>query len=246
MIFTCLICPTLQVVGEQEYLDLLQIRTIIPCRPAFTFDIFTYFMSQLHLVRSISCSEHCCCSVTQSPNSATPQTTACQVFLSFTISQSLLKFKSIESVMPSNRLVFCCLLFLPSIFSSITVFSSESSLRNRWPNYQSFSFRISPSNEYSGWISFRMDWLDLLAVQGTPKNLLLHDSSEASILQHSAFFRVQLSHSYTTIGKKQSLTRWIFVGKVVSLLFNILPRFIIVFLPKSKCLLIYGCHHHLQ
>ena len=130
------------------------------------------------------------------------------------------------------------LLLLPSIFSSIRVFSNESALRIRWPKYWSFSLNISPSNEYSGLISFRMDWLDLLAVQGTLKSLLQHHSSKTSILQCSVFFMVQLSHPYMTTGKTIALTRWTFVGKVMSLLFNMLSRLVITFLPKSKCLLI--------
>ena len=131
----------------------------------------------------------------------TPWTTACQASLSITNSRSLPKPMSIESVMPSNHLILCRLLLLPSIFPSLRVFSSESVLRIRWPQYWSFSFSISPSNEYSGLISFRMDWLDLLAVQGTLKSLLQHHSTKASILQHSAFFIVQLSHPYMTTGK---------------------------------------------
>ena len=151
----------------------------------------------------------------------TPWTAACQASLSITKSQSLLKFMSIESVMPSNHLILCHpLLLLPSIFPSSRVFSDESVLHNRWPNYLSFSFSISPSNEYSGLIAFRMDWLDLLAVQGTLKSLLQHHSSKASILWRSAFFIVQISHPYTTTGKTKALTRWTFVGKVMSLLFN--------------------------
>ena len=151
-------------------------------------------------------------------NSATPWTAACQASLSFTISQNLLKIKSIESVMPSYHLILCYpLLLLPSIFPSIRVFSNESVLCIRWPKYWSFSFRISPSNEYSGMISFRMDWLDLLAVllAGTLKSLLQHHSSKASILQLSVFFIVQLSHPYMTTGKTIALTRWTFVGKVM-------------------------------
>ena len=128
---------------------------------------------------------------------------------------------SIESVMPSNHLILCHpLLFLPSIFPRIRVFSNESALRISWPKYWSFSFNISPSNEHPGLISFRMDWLDLLVVQGTLKSLLQHHSSKASILQHSAFFTVQLSHPYMTTGKTIALTRWTFVGKVISLLLN--------------------------
>ena len=146
---------------------------------------------------------------------------------------------SIELVMPSNHLILCCSLLLPpSIFPSIRVFSSESFLRIRWPKYWSFSFNISPSNEYSGVISFRMDWLDLLAVHGTLKSLLQHHSSKASILWCSAFFIVQLSHPYMTTGKTIALTRRTFVGKVMSLLFNMLSRLVVTFLPRSKCLLI--------
>ena len=171
-------------------------------------------------------------------DSATPWTAALQTSLSITNSQSLIKLMSIESVMPSNHLILCHLLLLPSIFPRIRVFSNESVLHIRWPKYWSFSFGISPSNEYSGLISFRMDWLDLLAVQGTLKSLLQHHSSKASICQHSAFFTVQLSHPYMTTGKTIALTRWTFVGKVMSLLFNTLSRLVIDFLPRSKCLLI--------
>ena len=151
--------------------------------------------------------------------------------------QSLLKLMSIESVMPSSYL---CrpLLLLPPIFPSIRVFSNESALRIRWPKYWSFSFSISPSNEHPGLISFRMAWLDLLAVQGTLKSLLQHYSSKASILLHSAFFIVQLSHPYMTTGKTIALTRWTFVGKVMSLLFNTLSRLVITFFPRSMHLLI--------
>ena len=150
---------------------------------------------------------------------ATLSTAARQGSLSITNSQSLLKLMSIKSVVPSNHLILCRPLLLPSsIFPSIRIFSNESVLHIRWPKYCSFSFNISPSNEYSGLISFRMDWLDLLAVQGTLKNLLQHHSSKASILQHSAFFIVQLSHPYMTTGKTIALTRWTFVGKVMSLL----------------------------
>ena len=146
---------------------------------------------------------------------------------------------SIESVMPSNHLILCCpLILLPSIFPSIRVFSNESVLHIRWLKYWSFS--ISPSNEYSELISFRMDWLDLLAVQGTLKSLLQHHSSKASILWCSAFFMVQLSHLYMTTGKAIALTRWTFAGKVMSLLFNMLPRLVIAFLPSSKHLLVSG------
>ena len=162
-----------------------------------------------------------------------------QAALSITNSQSLLKLMLIESVMPSNHLILCCpLLLLPSIFPSIRVFSNESALCIRWPKYWSFSFNISPSSEHPGLISFRMDWLDLLAVQGTLKSLLQHHSSKASILQRSAFFIVQLPHPYMTIGKTIALTRRIFVGKVMSLLFDMLSRLVITFLPRSKLLLI--------
>ena len=146
---------------------------------------------------------------------------------------------STESVMPSNHLILCCPLLLPpSIFPSIRVFSSESVLRIRWPKYWSFSFNISPSNEHSGLISFKMDWLDLLTVQGTLKSLLQHHSSKESILRCSAFFVVQLSHPYVTTGKTKALTRRTFVGKVMSLLFNMLSSLVITFLPRSKHLLI--------
>ena len=145
---------------------------------------------------------------------------------------------SIESVIPSNHLILCRpLLLLPSTFPSIRVFSNESTLCIRWPEYWSFSFSISPSNEHPGLISFRMDWMDLLAVQGTLKSLLQHHSSKTSILQRSAFFTVQLSHPYMTIGKTIALSRWPFVGKVISQLFNMLSRLVITFLPRSKRLL---------
>ena len=164
----------------------------------------------------------------------TAWTAACQASLYITNSQSLLKFMSIELVMPSNHLILCCpFLFPPSIFPSIRVFSNESVVLIRWPNYWSFSFSISPSNEYSGLISFRMDWLELLAVQGTLKSLLQHHSSKASVLQHSAFF-IQLLHPYMTPGKTIALTRRTFVGKVMSLLFNKLSRLVIAFLPRRK------------
>ena len=170
---------------------------------------------------------------------ATPWTAAHQASLSITNTWSLPKLMSVESVMPSNHLILCHpLLLVPSIFPSIRVFSNESALRMRWPKYYSFSFNISPSNEHPGLISFRMDWLDLLALQGTLKSLLQHHSSKTLILQCSAFFIVQLSHPYMTTGKTIALTRWTFVGKVMSLLFNMLSRLVITFLPRSKCLLI--------
>ena len=166
---------------------------------------------------------------------ATPWTAACQVSVSSTISRSLLI--PIESVMPSNRLIlYHPLLLLPSIFPSIRVFSNESVLHIRYPNYWSFSF--SPSNEYSGLISFRMDWLDLLAVQGTLKSLLQHHVLKASILRRSAFLTVQLSHPYMTTARTIPLTIWTFVSKVMSLLFNMLCRLVTAFLPRSKRLLL--------
>ena len=175
----------------------------------------------------------------------TPWTVAPKASLSIN-SGSLLKLMSIELVMPSNNPILCCpLLFLPSLFPSIRVFSNDSVLCIRQPKYWSYSFSISPSNEYSGLISFRMDWFDILAVQETLKSLLQHHSSKASILWGSAFFMVQISHPYLTTGKTVALTRWTFVGKVMSLLFNMLSRLIIAFLSRSKCLLI-SCSHYLQ
>ena len=169
----------------------------------------------------------------------TPWTAARQTSLSITNSQNLFKPMSIESVMPSNHLILCRPLLLPpSIFPSIRVFSDESDLPIRWPKYWSFSFNISPSNEYPGLISFRVDWLDLLAIQGSLKSLLQCHSSKAAILHHSAFFMVQLSHPHMTTGKTIALTRWIFVGKVMSLLFNTLSSFLITFLPRAKHLVI--------
>ena len=166
-------------------------------------------------------------------SNVTPWTAAHQASLSITNSRSLLKLMSIESVMPSNHLIlYCPLLLPPSFFPSIKVFSNDSVLCIRWPKYWSFSF--SPSNEYSALISFRMNWLDLLTVQGTFKSLLQHHGSKASILQHSAFFIVQLSDLYMTVGKTIPLTTWTFVGKVMSLLLNMLSRLGITFLSRSK------------
>ena len=166
---------------------------------------------------------------------AIPCTAAGQTSLSITNTQRFLKLMSIESVRPSNHFIlYHPLLLLSSFFPSIRVFSNESVLHIRWPKYWSFSFSISPSNEYSGLISFRMDWLDLLPVQGTHKSLLQHHSSKESIIWPSAFFMVQLSHPYNTTGKTIALTRWTFVGKVMSLLFNMLSRLVIAFLPRSK------------
>ena len=169
----------------------------------------------------------------------TPWITAGQASLFITNSRSLLKLMSMESVMRSNHLILCHpLLFLPTIFSSIRVFLNESALLVRWPKYWSFSFSISHSNENPGLISFRMHWLDLIAVQGTLKSLLQHHSSKASFLRCSAFFTVQLSHPYMTTGKTIVLTRWTFVGKVMSLLFSMLSRLVITFFQRSKHLLI--------
>ena len=164
-------------------------------------------------------------------DSVTPWTAAHQASLSITSSQSLLKLRSIKSVMPSNHFILCCPLLLPpSIFPSIRVFSDESALHIRWPKYWNFSFNVSPSNEYSGLISFRMDWWDLLAVQGILKSLLQHHSSKASILHLSASFMVKLSHPYMTTGKTLALTRCTCVGKVMSLAFNMLSRLVRAFL----------------
>ena len=171
----------------------------------------------------------------------TSWTAAHQASLSFTISRSLLKLMSIELVMPSNHLILChFLLLLPSIFSNIRVFSKESALCIRCPNYWNFS--ISPFSEYSGLISFRIDWF----VQGTLRSLLQHHNLKALILWHPIGFMVQISHPHMTTRKTIALTIWIFVGKMMSLFFNILSRFVIVFLPRSKRLLIHGCSHHLQ
>ena len=170
---------------------------------------------------------------------ATLWTAARQAVLSITTSQSLLKLVSVGLVMPSNHLILCRpLLLLFSIFPNIRIFSNKSALHIRWPKYWSFSFNISPSNEHPGLISFRMNWLDLLAVQGTLKSLLQHHSSKASILWCSAFFIVQFSHPYMATGKTIALTRRTFVGKVMSLLLNMLSRLVITFLPRSKWLLI--------
>ena len=168
---------------------------------------------------------------------ATPRATACQASLSITNSLSLLKLMSIESMM--SHLILCCPLpLLPSVFPNIREFSNESVLHIRWPEYWGFSFSMSPFNEYSGLISFRIDWFDLLPIQGTLKSLLQYHSAKASILWHSAFFMVQLSHPYMTTGKTVDLTKGTFVGKVMSLLFNMLSRLVIAFLPRSRHLLI--------
>ena len=172
----------------------------------------------------------------------TPWTAASKASLSIINSRSSLKLMSIESVTPSNHIILCHpLLLLPSIFPIIRVFSNESALRIRWPKYWSFSFSISPSNEHPGLISCRMDWLDLLAVQGALKSLLQHHSSKASILQCSSFFAVQMSHQCMTTGKVVALTRGTFAGRVMSLLFNILSTLVTTLLPRSKCLLMCCC-----
>ena len=169
----------------------------------------------------------------------TPWTASHQASLSFTVSWSLLRFMSIESVMLSNHLILCHpLLLLPSVLPSIRVLSNESALRIKGPKYWNFSLSISRSSEYSGLISSRIDWFGLLAVQGAFKSHLQHHNSKASIIQHSAFFMVQLSHLYMATGKTIALTIWNFVGKMMSLLFNMLSRFVIAFLPRKMCLLI--------
>ena len=174
---------------------------------------------------------------------ANPWIAACQASLSITNSRSSLKLTSIESVMPSSHLILCrLLLLLPPIPPSIRIFSNESTLHMTWPKYWSFSFSIIPSKEHPGPISFRIDWLDLLAVQGTLQSLLQHHSSKASILRHSALFTVQLSHPYMTTGKTIALTRPTLVSKVISLLLNMLSRLVITFLPRSKHLLISWLH----
>ena len=179
-------------------------------------------------------------------DSVTPRTAEHQASMSSTISRSLLKFMSVKSVMLSNHLIFCHpFLILPSVFPSIRVFSSELARHIRWPKCWSFSFSISTSNEWLGLISFRADWFDLPEVQGPLKSLLQHYNSKASILQWPAFFMVQLSYLYMTTGKIIALTTQTFVSKVMSLLFNMLSRFVIAFLPRNKCLLIYyDCSHH--
>ena len=199
----------------------------------FTF-IYIYIYTHIHST---------CIAVVQSLSHvrliATPWTAAHQASLCITISLSLFKLMYVESVMPSNHLILCHpLLLLPSTFPSIRIFSSESALHIRWPKYWSFSFSISPSKEYSGLISFRIDWLDLLTVQGTLKSLLQHHSSKASNLECLALFMVQFSHPYLTTGKTIALTRQTFVGKVKSLLLNTLPKSVIAILPRSKLLLI--------
>ena len=201
-----------------------------------SIDIFFYLCSLRRLINnenSVSSFQFSCSVVS---DSVAPWTAASQASLSITNSWSLFRLMSIESVTASNHLTLCHPLLLPpSIFASIRVFL-EPVLCIRWPKYWSFSFSISPSNEYSGLISFRIDWLDLLTVQGTLKNLVQHHSSKATFLWCLAFFMVQLSYPYMNTGKITALTLWRFVGKVMSLLFNMLSSLIIAFLPKSKCL----------
>ena len=209
-------------------------------REYVNFIIFLFFVVINALKFTNSTKVHIMCplsvqSLSHVQQFETPWTAALKESLSITNSWSLLKLMSIQSVMPSNHLIVCRPLLLPpSFFPRIMVFSNESALRIRWPKYWSFSFSISPSNEHSELISFRIDWLDLLAVQRTLKSLLQHHSSKESICQHSASYRVHLSHPYMTTGKNTALTRWTFVGRVMSLLFNILSRLVIAFLPKSK------------
>ena len=198
----------------------------------YTIKILPSFLCVLHSVSSAQLLSHV-------QLFATPWTAARQASLSITNSRSSPKLMFIQLVMSSSYLILCCpLLLLPSIPPSIRVFSNESTLLMRWPKYWSFSFSISPSNEHTGPVSFRMDWLDLLAVQGTLRSLLQHHISKASILLCSAFFTVQFSHPYMTTGKTIALTRCTFVGKVMSLLFNMLSRLVITFLSRSKRLLI--------
>ena len=199
-----------------------------------------YDLTSLHKRKQDGC-RHIACVQFSSVTQSCPilfNTMCCSV-QSIINSQSLLTLMSIESVMPSNHLILCHpLLLLPSIFPSIRVFSNESALQTRWPKYWSFSFSISPTTEYSGLISFTMDWLDLPAVQWTLKSLFQHHSSKASILWHSDLFIVQLSHLYMTTGKSIALIRWTFIGKVMSVLFNMLTKLVITFLSRSKHLLI--------
>ena len=193
-------------------------------------------MKLLQMIEYICC---CCCLVTQlCPTLCDPTGCSTPDLPVLHYLQEFVKVMSIESIMPSNHLILCHLLLLPSVFSSIRVFSKQLTVCIGWPKYWSFSFSTSPSNEYSGLISFRIDWLDLLAVQGTLKSLLQHHSSKASILGHSAFFMVLLSHPYMTTGKTIAFTICIFVSKVMSLLLNMLSRLFITFLPRSKHLLI--------
>ena len=202
--------------------------------------------SNLYSVQFSSVAQSCL-TLCDPMNRSTPGLLVHHQLLEFTQTHVHPDSDAIQPVMPSSHLILCRpLLLLSPIPPSIKVFSNESTLCMRWPEYWSFSFSIIPSKEHPGLISFRMNWLDLLAVQGTLKSLLQHHSSKASILRHSAFFTVQLSHPYMTTGKTIALTRWTFLGKVMSLIFNMLPRLVITFLPRSKRLLISWLNHHLQ
>ena len=239
--------------GSQLYTFLKEdiFLVVVNCLPdrKLTWEIIkngVFLFVSLYFSGSGKClmSTRCLCSVVvvQSPSHvrpfAIPQTAAHQAALSLTISWSLPKFMFIALVMPSSHLILCCPLLLPSTFPSISDFCNKSSVWIRWPKYWSFSFSISPSSEYSGLISLKIDWSDFLAIQRTFMCLLQHHSSKASILWHSAFFTVQFSQPYMTTGKTIALTIRAFVGRVMSLLFNILSRFVIVFLPRSNRLLI--------
>ena len=224
-----------------EELGRLQSRVALRVRHEWVTNTFTF----LNLIQNIVNNNQNSVQLSHIQLFVIPWTAARQASLSIINSQSPPKPMSIESVMPSNHLILCHpLLLLPSIFPSIRVFSNELALRIRWPKYWSFSFNISPSNEHPGLISFRMDWLDVLAVQGTLKSLLQNHSSKASILLHSAFSIVQLSHPYMATGKTVAFTRQTFVGKAMSLLSNMLSRFVIASLPKSKHLLISWLQSH--
>ena len=226
----------------EKFLAIFSMLYTSPSWPFLYLEVCTVFLtSSCHLM--VSGSSKWFASSVQSLIGAqlfvTPWSATHQTSLSFTNSWSLLKLMSLESVMTSNYLILCRpLLLLPWIFLSIRIFSNELAFHIRWPKYWSFSFNISSASEYSGLTSFRMDWLDLLAVQGALKSLLQHHSPKTSILWHSAFFTVQLSHPYMTTGKTIALTRWTFAGKAMPLLFNMLSRLVITFLPRSKHLLI--------
>ena len=213
--------------------DMKSLFGMLNFKPAFTF--YVILIKMLFSFSSLSAAQFSSVqSLSRVQLFETPWSTACQASLSTKNSRSSPKLMSIESVMSSNHLILCRpLLHLLSIFPSIWVFSNKSALRMRWPKYWSLSLNISPSNEHPGLISIRMDWLDLLAVQGTLKSLPQHHSSKASIFPCSAFFKVQLWHLYLTTGKTIALTRQTFVGKVMSLLFNMLPRLVITFLPRN-------------
>ena len=218
--------------------QIILLNVLFISSPSLNFKLYTHFCDHLYYLLSLFLSS--VQSLRHARLFATPWVAACQASLSITNFRTSLRLTTIESVMPSSQFILCRpLLLLPPIPPSITVFSNESTLCTRWSMYWSFSFSIIPSKETPGLISFRMDWLDLLAVQGTLKTLLQHHSSKASILQCSAFFTVQFSHPYMNTGKTIALTRRAFVGKVMSLLFNMLSRLVITFLPRNKRLLIY-------